>query len=50
MIFLFLSIFVGYIGVITRFDVVKWKARVWFVIIPTIFYAVIALAAIAYLS
>ena len=45
----FWSVYVSYRGVRTVFSVVRWKARIWFLILPTAFYLVLlgAFAAIA---
>lgn len=37
-IFPFWSVFVSYKGLRANFNVVKWKALIWFVILPSIFY------------
>ncbi len=48
LILLFYAIFVSYQGATTVFEVVKWKARLWFVILPILFYLVL-LGVIGYL-
>ncbi len=46
----FWSVYAGYRGVRTLFPVVKWKARIWFLIFPALFYAMLVVgAAIAWL-
>ena len=41
LIFPFWSLVVSYIGVRTTFDVSKWRARTWFIILPGILYVVL---------
>lgn len=41
MIFLFGSLITSYIGARKIFNVIKWKALVWFIILPAIFYLVL---------
>jgi hypothetical protein len=48
LVLLFYSIFVSYKGATTVFEVVQWKARLWFILLPIIFYLII-LGAIGYL-
>lgn len=38
-IFPFWAIYVSYKAILSNFTVVKWKALLWFVILPTLFYA-----------
>ena len=40
-IFIFWSVAVSYIGATTTFPMTRWKARLWFLILPCIFYLVI---------
>ena len=37
----FWSVFVSYTGVTTRFSLVKWKARLWFIILPIVMQIVV---------
>lgn len=39
--FVFWSVAVSYIGVTTTFEVTKWKARTWFLILPIVFYVLV---------
>ena len=48
LILLFYSIFVSYQGATTVFKIVKWKAILWFITLPILFYLVL-LGAIGYL-
>jgi hypothetical protein len=50
MLLYFWSVFVSYIGVTTRFSLVKWKARLWFMILPVVLQIVgiISVATIYY--
>jgi hypothetical protein len=47
-VFLFWSVYTSYRGVRSLFDVDRWKARGWFLILPTVFY-LIALGGVALL-
>ena len=38
LIFLFWSVYTGYRGARVLFDVVRWQARVWFLLVPAVFY------------
>lgn len=38
-IFPFWAVFVSYKGILANFNVVKWKALLWFVVLPIVFYS-----------
>ena len=46
LVFPFWSVYVSYEGLTTRFDVVKWKAMLWFVVLPVLFYVAAYIALI----
>lgn len=41
LLFYYWSLITSYIGVRTTFNVSKWKARIWFIILPGLFYFVV---------
>jgi len=42
----FWSVYAGYRGVRTLFPVVRWKARIWFLVLPSLFFSVVMAGAI----
>lgn len=40
-IFLFWSVAVSYAGATEAFDITRWKARLWFLVLPALFYLVV---------
>jgi hypothetical protein len=43
------SVVVSYLGVVTKFNVTRWKARLWFLIFPFIFYGLALIGVLALL-
>jgi hypothetical protein len=50
---IFWSVGVSYVGVNTRFELTKWKARLWFLALPIVFYVLalgLIVGLVSYLS